>query len=166
MQHSAPTPSIHTACHLRRLLNHSCAVRQIDLRHTHTQKQLSTPSSESTLWIYCLISCGLKAWPFLSVSANSFLHSSLFLSLTTELREKLNYLSPTSLTLLSLRRHISNRISLKHLPVLPVLSCVRYSSMAAVFGGEKKNYIILHLLDIWNMSCIDSVFCVGLFVFT
>lgn len=54
-----------------------------------------------------------------SFSFNISLLSIVPLSLPTGVAEKLNYLSPTSLTPLSLPRHISNRISLKHLPLFP-----------------------------------------------
>lgn len=70
-------------------------------------------------WPAGIFSCRLKAWPSPSVSANSFLLPIMRLSLHAEVAEKFNYLSPTSLTLLSFPRHISHRISLKHLPPIP-----------------------------------------------
>lgn len=100
-------------------------------------------------WPTKIFSRWLKAWPFPSVSAKSFLLSIMPLSLPTEVAEKLNYLSPTSLTLLSLLRHISNRISLKHPPLFPVFF------MHKIFPARHKRTECIRCSLIWEINSIS-----------
>lgn len=68
--------------------------------------------------------------------------SIMLLSLLTEVAEKLNYLSPTSLTRLSILSHISNRIFPLKYPSIPSLLCARCSSRAKENEGIRCSLML------------------------
>lgn len=79
------------------------------------------------------------------------LHLCSYLS-TPRWQTKLNDLSPTSLTLLSLLRHISNRISLKTLPLSQTFFFFWEENK---YISDRKECILFHLPDMLDMSWLN-----------